>query len=157
MFREEARRPETMLMGSAYQSWFQPQDDNGPRFPYRVARTDLPFFENTGLKVGDIFAEVVGYEWDNRDPSGDGLRLWDEKQSKNTLLPKDLLKVLFTGSPVDNDGKQGLAEAVYFQAPSGAKVFNAGSIRWAWGLGKPGFERAPFKKFNENLVLQLLR
>jgi hypothetical protein len=49
-----------------------------------------------------------------------------------------------------------LAEAVYFVSPAGAKVFNAGSIRWAWGLGRAGFEREAFQRFNENLVLHLM-
>jgi hypothetical protein len=34
-------------------------------------------------------------------------------------------------------------------------VFNAAVIRWAWGLGKPGFVSLGFQKFNENLVRQL--
>ncbi|HYM03972.1 MAG TPA: N,N-dimethylformamidase beta subunit family domain-containing protein [Stellaceae bacterium] len=154
-FRDGARRPETMLMGVGFQSWFEPQGDL-PRFPYVVADTDLPFFEGTGYRSGDIAADVVGYEWDNRDPQGDGRRLWDEQRSRNALLPAERVKVLFRGTPIDVDGKPGLAEAVYFESPAGAKVFSAGSIRWAWGLGKPGFERADFKRFNANLVRWLL-
>ena len=30
------------------------------------------------------------------------------------------------------------------------------TARWAWGLGKPGFESAPFRAFNENLVRDFL-
>src|SRR5262249_15645587 len=41
-FREGARRPESMLMGAAYQSWFQPRE-NGPRYSYFVESTDAPF------------------------------------------------------------------------------------------------------------------
>lgn len=155
-FREEGRRPESMLMGVAYQGWFQPGPDDIPRYPYLVARTDLPFFSGTGLQPGDVAADVVGYEWDNRDPDGDSRRLWQSGRSLNRPLPLESIQVLFRGAPVDNDGKQGLAEAVYFESPAGARVFSAGSIRWAWGLGKPGFEREPFKRFNENLVKALL-
>jgi hypothetical protein len=82
--------------------------------------------------------------------------LWQSGRSLNRPLPLESIQVLFRGAPVDNDGKQGLAEAVYFESPAGARVFSAGSIRWAWGLGKPGFEREPFKRFNENLVKALL-
>ena len=86
-YRDGARRPETMLMGAAYQSWFKPHAEGGARFSYRVERTDLPFFQGSGLRVGDELAEVVGYEWDNRDPEGDGRRLWDEQKSAIPLLP----------------------------------------------------------------------
>ena len=45
-FREGARRPESMLMGVAYDNWFEP-GDNGPRYPYHVASIDAPFFAGT--------------------------------------------------------------------------------------------------------------
>lgn len=155
LFRDGARRPETMLGGVAYQSWFDPA---GPlRVAYRVARTDHPFFEGTGWKVGDTAGDVVGYEWDNRDPEGDGKRLWDPQKSLIPELPLAGLRVLFTGHPTDVDGDPGLAEAVYFRSKAGAQVFSAGSIRWAWGLGKEGFVNPAFQRFNENLVRQMSR
>ena len=155
LFRKDARRPETMLMGVAFQSWFDPA---GPsRFPYRVARTDLPFFEGTGWRAGDAAADVVGYEWDNRDPLSDGQRLWDKARSRNALIPAGDIQVLFQGRPVDIHGAPGLAEAVYFRSRAGAQVFSAGSIRWAWGLGKEGFVQPAFQQFNENLVRALSR
>ena len=154
-FRDGERRPESMLVGVAYQNWFPPDDDK-VRFAYVVESTDAPFFTGTGYKPGDVAADVVGYEWDNRDPAGDGRRLWDRDRSKIAPLPAERIKVLFRGAPVGVDGKPGRAEAVYFESPAGAKVFSTGSIRWAWGLGKPGFEREPFKRFNANVVRYLL-
>ncbi len=142
-----------MLIGGAYQSWFEPASAQRPA--YRVADNTLPFFAGTGWKVGDTAAEVVGYEWDNRDPAGDGLRLWDATRSINPALDPAAVKVLFRGEAMDADGKPGVAEATYFQSPAGAKVFNAGTVRWAWGLGKEGFVTAAFVKFNENLVRAL--
>ena len=153
-FRDDARRPETMLMGGAYQSWFEPASAQRP--DYKVARTDLPFFEGTGWKVGDIAAPVVGYEWDNRDPEGDGDRLWDKSSRIAPIDPKRI-KVLFQGEAVDDHGDKGLAEATYFESPAGARVFNAGTVRWVWGLGKPGFVNPAFQRFNENLVRALSR
>jgi len=154
-FRDQARRPETMLAGAAFQSYF---DDTDPanRFAYKVVRTDLPFFEGTGYAVGQSIGDLVGYEWDNRDPEGDGRRLWDAEKSRIPPIEADSIKVLFTGSPVDIDGKSGTAEAVYFISKAGAQVFNAGSIWWGWGLGKEGYESEHFKRFNENLVLAFL-
>jgi len=152
-FRQDARRPETMLMGSAFQNWF---DAASPQRPaYRVARTDLPFFDGVGWKVGDVAADVVGYEWDNRDPLGDGARLWDAARSRITAIDPSRVGVLFRGEAIGADGKPGVAEATWFTSPAGAKVFNAGSIRWSWGLGKEGFVQPQFRKFNENLVRYL--
>jgi len=155
-FREDGRRPESMLMGVAYQSWFSPTSNPPQRAPYTVASTDAPFFAGTGYKPGDFAADVVGYEWDNRDPYGNGARRWDPTHSHIAELPADRIKVLFRGTPVDIWSRRSLAEAVYFQSPTGAKVFSAGSIRWAWGLGKPGFVQPAFQKFNENLILDFL-
>ncbi len=153
LFRSDRRRPETMLMGGAYQGWFEPTSDQRPSF--QVARTDLPFFDGTGWKIGDVAADVVGYEWDNRDPDGDGARLWEAGRSLNSAISADGVSVLFRGQAVDAGGNPGLAESTYFNSKAGAKVFNAGSVRWAWGLGKAGFSNAPFRRFNENLVRAL--
>jgi hypothetical protein len=144
-----------MLMGGAYQNWFEPGSDQRPAFV--VARTDLPFFEGTGWKVGDTAANVIGYEWDNRDPDGDGKRLWDAKRSHNPAIDERDIKVLFHGQAIDAEGHPGTAEATYFVSKAGAKVFNAASVRWAWGLGKPGFSNPAFIRFNENLVRALSR
>ena len=152
-FRDAARRPETMLIGGAYQGWFDPAGAQRP--PYKVASTDLPFFARTGWKVGDTAADVVGYEWDNRDPLGDGRRLWDATRSVDPAIDAAAISVLFRGEAVGADGRPGVAEATYFQSPAGAKVFNAGTVRWAWGLGKPGFVQSAFQMFNENLVRAL--
>ena len=67
------------------------------------------------------------------------------------------VRVLFTGSPVDVDGRPGKAESVYFVSPAGAKVFSSGTIRWALGLGAPGYEQDKFKIFNRNLLEHFLR
>ena len=150
MFRYKNRRPETMLLGVAYQSYFEPTD-NAPLVDYKVVDVSLPFFEGVNWKKGDIIKGVVGYEWDNRDPDGDGKRLWDASKSMNANLPADRIKVLFTGEPVDFQGKKGLAEAVYWESPAGAKVFSSGAIRWDWGLAKDGIATPAFQKFNANL------
>lgn len=147
-FRAGGRRPETQLLGGAYQNWFEPASSERPAFT--VARTDLPYFAGTGWKVGDTAAEVVGYEWDNRDPEGDGRHLLAPGAASR--IDPASVQVLFQGRAVGADGETGLAEATYFTSPAGARVFNAASVRWAWGLGKEGFVQAPFQRFNENLV-----
>jgi len=99
---------------------------------------------------------VVGYEWDNRDPARDGARLYDPARSHVSALAANRVKVLLRAETVDVAGKPGVAEAVYFVSPAGAKVFDAGSIRWSWGLGKEGYARPSFQRLNENLVHWLL-
>ncbi len=153
-FRAGARRPETMLLGGAYQGWFEPA--SGQRPPYLVADAEGPLFIGTGWKVGDAAADVVGYEWDNRDPNGDGRRLWDAKRSLIAPIDPASIRVLMRGRPIDAQGRPGLAEATWYRSTAGAKVFNAGTVRWAWGLGKEGFARADFQRFNENLVHDML-
>jgi hypothetical protein len=154
-FRTDARRPETMLVGGAFQNWFEA---GGPLRPaFHVARVDLPMFEGTGWKVGDSAADVMGYEWDNRDPDGDGRRLWNDKASLEPAIDPTRISVLFRGEAVGADGAPGVAEATLFRSPAGAQVFNAGSIRWMWGLGKEGFVNSPFLRFNENLIRQFSR
>lgn len=153
-FRDGPRRPENMLVGVAYEDWFSP---DAAGVTYYVESTDAPFFAGTGYRVGDAAADVVGYEWDNRDPARDGARLWHPTRSRIAMLPLDRIKVLFTGSARGEKTDHGRAEAVYFESTAGAKVFSSGSIRWCWGLGKPNFERSAFKRFNENLVQAFLQ
>jgi hypothetical protein len=62
------------------------------------------------------------------------------------------VSVLFRGEAIGADGAPGLAEATYFQTKAGARVFNAGTVRWVWGLGKPGFVQPAFQTFNANLI-----
>jgi hypothetical protein len=153
-YRDGARRPETMLTGAAYQSYFEFASPN--RVPFRVVDGRSRLFAGTGLRPGDKIADVVGYEWDNIDPEGDGRRLFVEGISQIPILPKERIEVLLEGDAIDINGQRGLAQSVYFESPKGGKVFTAGSIRWSWGLGKAGFESDPFKKFNENLLLDFL-
>ncbi len=152
-FRTGARRPETMLMGGAYQNWFEPA---GPQHPaLTVADPSASWFHGTGWKTGDVAAQVVGYEWDNRDPDGDGQRLWRAGVSLIPALDPARISVLFRGEALADDGTRGLAESTLFVSPAGARVFNAAVIRWAWGLAKPEVTNEAFRTFNENLVRDL--
>jgi hypothetical protein len=155
-FRWKNRRPETMLEGVGYQSYFNPSDPRNV-FDYTVVDASLPLFKGTGWRTGALVKGVVGNEWDNRDPEGDGKRLWHPEVSINALLPSEGIKVLFSGEPVDFRNKKGLAEAVYWESPAGAKVFSAGSLRWDWGFGKPGFVSDGLSRFNNNLFDEMLK
>lgn len=151
-FRGGKRRPETMLMGVSFQSNFYL--GSGARYPYFVATdtTNHPLFANTGYQQGDAIGDLVGYEWDNTDPSLKKNRFWEEGTSRIPNLPKEKIHVLFRGEPIDAKGKLGKAEAVYFESDAGGKVFSSGTLRWPWGLTKDGFQQDAFKQFNRNLI-----
>jgi hypothetical protein len=129
-----------------------------PYFPeYHVADNQFSFFEGTGLQVGESVGGLIGYEWDNRNPvsqNGDGK--WKEGVSLNQRIPLDDIKVVLSGK-VAATGGETVAEAVYFRSPRGARVFSAGTIRWPWGLTKPGFINEKFKRLNLNLVREFTR
>jgi hypothetical protein len=55
------------------------------KYPYFVENTSLPFFQGTGYHKGDFVGDIVGYEWDNMDPDGDGKRLWDATTAASKL------------------------------------------------------------------------
>lgn len=77
-----------------------------------------PWFMNTGFAAGDTIPSVVGREHDVLNPNPDSCQ-------------HPGLTVLFhyNGSGVDQD-----ADAVKFTTPSGARVFAAGAMSFAWGL-----------------------
>jgi len=151
-FRSGNRRPEIMLMGVSFQDNFP--INSGQRYPYYVAVDTLnnPLFAKTGYQKGDAIGDLVGYEWDNTDPSREKNRFWEEGISRIPNLPKEKIHVLFRGHPIDQWGKESLAEAVYFESDAGGKVFSSGTMRWPWGLTKEGFQQDAFKQFNRNLI-----
>ena len=117
-FRTDARRPETMLMGGAYLE-LVPAGRPAAAPPYLVARTDMPFFEGTGWKTGDVAADVVGYEWDNRDPDGDGKRLWDAARLLDlarSIPPPSACSS--SGEAIADDGSHGVAEGDLLPIPA---------------------------------------
>ena len=116
------------------------QDGNEKRFPDAAAEQSRYNAEGKRLE------SLVKARKD-----GDGKRLWDPMLSMNAEIPLKNIRVLFTGEPVDVDGKKGRAEAVYWESPAGAKVFASGAIRWDWGFGRPGYSTPAFLTFSRNL------
>ncbi len=149
LFRGIIGLPETMLMGVGYESHFADKD---LKFTYKVKNLIPWLFKGTNLKVGDELADVVGYEWDNTLLVDNGIPVWSEESAIIPKLERKELNIVFEGDVTDSNGKPGIAQAVYFETDAGAKVFSAGTIRWAWGVGKPGFVNDNFIKVNENLI-----
>ncbi len=153
LFREQQRMPESMLMGVAYEDFFR-GDKN---YHYKITDVSLPIFSNTRFEAGDEVKSIVGFEWDNTDPQRDGQRLLSKKNSLIPEIPKKDIHVLFEGEPKNDRGREGLAQAVFFETPSGAKVFSAGTMRWPWALSKPGYVDERFQRLNENLHKVILK
>ena len=155
LFRTGARRPETMLLGGAFQNWFEGGSPQRPAF--KVARTDLPFFAGTGWKVGDVAADVVGYEWDNRDPDGDGRRLWEAGRSLiRPSIPAAPSRSCSAARRSAADGAPGVAEATCYPRRPGPGCSTPARSAGPGGSARD-FVKPAFQNFNENLVRPLSR
>jgi hypothetical protein len=112
----------------------------GTGSPYVVApgAAANPWFQGTGLVPGDTVAGAVGYEWDDYVPG--------------CISPAPVAgpAVLFdySGSPP--------AAAVTYTAPSGGRVFSAGTLRLIWSLDDWGFPSVPedvrVQRFASNML-----
>jgi hypothetical protein len=140
-------RPECQLLGVMHQGGLT--SGEAPPLDYTVAAAaDDPWLAGTGLAPGATVPGVVGPEWDtlpSLPPAG---------------CLKPTLAVLFEykGPPIGADG-------VRYVADSGARVFSAGSLRFAWGLdaltpptqGSPTTPLPALQQFVRNLLADLTR
>lgn len=114
-------RPEQTLEGQMWESWYRPPT----AFALRLINTTMSPFAGTGLHDGDTIPGIVGYEYDRVFP--------------DALRPKGLL--ILASSPVINVlGKRSVSNVTLYTAPSGARVFSAGTIEWSWGLDDDDIE-----------------
>ena len=113
LFRELApARPECSLIGIQYQNGEEP--GNADRsYSVTEAGAHDPWLAGTSLAAGDVLTGIVGYEWDAVQPGC---------TAANAV-------VLFH---YDNPATP--ADAVRYTAPSGARVFAAGTLQLGWAL-----------------------
>jgi hypothetical protein len=133
-------RPECLLQGE--------QDlvglsSNPPQPDYAVAPTALsnPWFAGTGFTPSTTVPGVVGYEWDTAGQPG---------------CPA--VQRLFTWAGTNTYGDPSQADASTYTAPSGARVFAAGTIQFAWGLdafGSPHQTSPQLQRFILNMLNDL--
>jgi len=104
-------RPEHALLVMQYECY--PVDT-----AYVVATPGWWGFEGTGVRAGDAIPGLVGPEAD---------RVYPDRH-----LPRPLQ--ILSQSPYECRGAGTVAHSVYFTVPSGAAVFNAGTLRWVCAL-----------------------
>jgi hypothetical protein len=122
--------PENALLGVMYSAWLLVDS------AWVVRRADHWLYEGTGVREGDAIPAIVGYETD--------------RSFGNGRAPASL--ELVAGSPVTNvEGRPDSHEAAVSVAPSGAFVFAAGTIQWAWGLSRAGIADARVQRMTENV------
>jgi hypothetical protein len=122
--------PESMLLGAMY------EDYEGPYGPYAWVVKDPKswVFAGTGLKKGSSIAKVVGHE--------------EDAVLSHYPHPKNL--TILSVSPVKTSaGRKRTSNATIYRAPSGAYVFDAGTIDWSYGLDDlhlPWFSYPPARR-----------
>jgi hypothetical protein len=106
-------RPECELEGVEYVR--SDVESIGGQHDYSIVPAALsdPWFAGTGFTAASVLPGIVGYEWDAVAPS--------------CRTPPLTRLFHFAGPPAS-------ADAVRFTAPSGARVFSAGSLSFAKGL-----------------------
>jgi N,N-dimethylformamidase beta subunit-like, C-terminal len=136
-------RPECELEGVQYVR--SSVESIGGDHDYAVAPAGLadPWFAGTGFNASSVLPAIVGYEWDAIEP---GCR-----------TPPLTPLFHFAGPPAPGD-------AVRFTAPSGARVFSAGSLGFArgldeyrWGTASPASGDPRLEAFVRNAYADLLR
>jgi len=107
-------QPENAVIGVMYEQ----QTDSS--YAYVVQNAGSWIYANTGFVEGSSVPGIVGYEYD---------KVWN-----NGFSPPGLTVV--ANSPVHGccGGFSSYANSTTYTAPSGARVFAAGTIQWSWGL-----------------------
>lgn len=126
---QQNNRPENALLGVMYTG--DRADNLYGGFDFVVTNSSDPYYANTNLSNGNKLSLLVGFEWD--------------AVVNNSSAPNNLVSIgqsAVTATSIDYDVPAGtnyqISNAVYYTAPSGAKVFSTGSIQWAWGLNSDG-------------------
>lgn len=100
-----------------------------------AALTD-PWFAHTGFTGTETLPRLVGYEWDRIEPG---------------CAPPGLRDLFHVDGTPPYDG-------VRYTAPSGARVFSAGTLRFSWGLDPGGPSASPpLQQFMRNALDDLTR
>jgi hypothetical protein len=115
-------RPECEMLGVEYGTWAT-DNEIDRAFTVTAAGAADPWFSGSGLTAGTVLPESVGYEWDTADWPGCGAT------DRTILLHRDP-----EARDVPDRAESTGADAVRSTAPSGARIFAAGSLQFSWLL-----------------------
>ncbi len=109
-FRDSpVNRPENLLVGVMYQSSHVSGD-------VVLSAASHFLFQNTGLRNGDHFFQMLGYELDT---------LFSNTPAGTQVL---------ASSPYFNGTQSLLSDMTIYTSPAGSLVFATGTMQWVWGL-----------------------
>jgi hypothetical protein len=111
-------QPETAVLGGMYGGQVS------GTAPLVLADGSQQFTAGTSLQVGSSLPGIVGGEYDRIYPGQEPYPLTVIAASPLTCVPTSLCP----------SSGQDTADATLYVAPSGAKVFDAGTFLWSWGL-----------------------
>lgn len=138
----QVNRPEQTLEGVQWTS----QTPWGTTVDYVVNNSTNWVYAGTGLKDNDTVHGIVGYEMD---------KFFPEYPAPNSTNRTILSNSPFTAWPANAPDH---ANSSIYQAPSGAWVFAAGTMSWAWGLDdynhSPSFSDARIQQTTTNILNQ---
>ncbi|MGH3305285.1 MAG: N,N-dimethylformamidase beta subunit family domain-containing protein [Streptosporangiaceae bacterium] len=106
--------PESSLIGTLYEGYPAIAD-------YVVLTPDAWLFSGTGVRAGTSFPVLVGVEYDRVTPG----------------FPVQRPIQVLAHSPLTCRGVASFADSAYYTHPSGAGVFNTGTMRWVEAFGPP--------------------
>ena len=134
-------RPECELLGNGYVGGEDQTDNDAPRgFSVNPSSLSDPWFAGTGFTASSTLPGLVGYEWNTLQPL--------------CAVPTPEVIFHYQGSPANSD-------AVKYVAPSGARVFSAGTLQLGWGLdaftSSTAWVSAPLVAFFRNMLDDLTR
>ncbi len=131
-------QPENGILGGMYSSFY---DDNVPNQPWVVTNASHWVFSGTGFSNGSSVAGLVGYEYD--------------KVFDNGFTPAN--ETVLSSSPTtDINGGPDVQNTTIYQACSGAYVFNAATISWAWKLDANSYQSHGVNAGIQKMTLNLL-
>ncbi|PZS03867.1 MAG: hypothetical protein DLM70_08510 [Chloroflexi bacterium] len=110
------RQPESLLLGAMYGDY-----NLGHHYPMVVTSPHSWVFAGTGLQRGSTITGLVGSEWDHRVVPG--------------YPVPDHMVVLARSPVIGTSGERTLSNATISEFPSGASVFDAGTLNWSAALG----------------------
>jgi hypothetical protein len=132
---DPVNQPENAMSGLMYEA----QVDQS--YPYVVQNSSNWVYAGSGFTDGSQVPGIVGYEYD--------------KAFNNGAQPPGL--TLLSNSPVVGccGGSSSVSNSSIYTAPSGAQVFDAGTIQWSWGLDDfdaAGFRNSGIQQTTANIL-----